>query len=200
MAPPAAPLPKTGFPSLTAEARRSASAGALIVLLGAALVLLPVGGREASVQFTGWILLGAALLELLVGLTSSRPSVRRIQILLSCITLAAVSLILLRPAAYPLVIVAVLCLAVRGVGATVAAFEPDGFIRAWVLARGLADLILATILMVGAPLAAIISAIAGVPWPPGGAAVLTNFVAVSTIATGLSLIGLSLRNRSAVDA
>jgi uncharacterized membrane protein HdeD (DUF308 family) len=199
MAAPAQGLTRRRFFSLPAEARRNASAGALIVLLGAALALIPVGGREASVQLTGLILLGAALLELFVGLTSSRASVRTVEILLSCVTLSAVLLILLRPEAYPLTIIAALCLAVRGVGATVASFEPDGVIRGWVLARGLADLILTTILMVGAPLAAIISVISGVPWPPRGAAVLTNFLAVSTIATGLSLLALSLRNRSRRD-
>lgn len=76
---------------------------------------------------------------------------------------------------YPLGIIAALCPAICGVGATVASFEPDGVVQGWVLARGGADLILTTILMVGAPLAAIISLISGVPWRPRGAAVLTKF-------------------------
>jgi uncharacterized membrane protein HdeD (DUF308 family) len=173
-------------------------AGGLVVLLGAVLALAPVTGREASVQLTGLILLAAAMLEFFVGLTSSRPSVRRIEILLSCVTLGAVLLILLRPDAYPLAFVAAICLAVRGVGATVAAIEPDR-IRGWVLARGISDLALTTILMVGAPLAAVISVISGVPWPPRGAVVLTNFLAVSTIISGLSLVALALRNRVSGD-
>ena len=184
------------FGHLTAEARRNASVGVVIVLLGTALALMPVSGREASIPWTVCILLGAALLELFVGLTSSRSWVRRVEILLSCVTVGAVLLILLRPQAYPLVVIAAICLAVRGVGASVAAFEPGGVVRGSVLLRGLVDLTLTTILMVGAPVAAAISMISGAPWPPVGAAVLTNFLAVSTIATGLSLLGSSLWNRS----
>ncbi len=129
-------------------------------------------------------------------MNSSRSSIRRIELVLSCVTLGAVLLILLRPEAYPLMIITAMCLALRGVGASVAAFGADGAVGGWVLARGMADLVLTTILMVGAPAAAIISLISGVPWPPRGAAVLTNFVAVSVIATGISLLVPALRNRS----
>jgi len=186
---------RTPQEALPLRARWTTRCGAAIVLLGTVLILMPVGGREASVQVTGWILLVAALLELVVGLKSLCPSVRKIETLLSVVTLGAVLLILLGPAAYPLMIIAAICLAVRGVGASVAAFDASGAVRGWVLARGLTDLILATILMVGAPAAAIISVISGVPWPPRGAAVLANFVAVSMIASGLSLLGLAFASR-----
>ncbi len=189
------PLQASRVTFRVADARRSAAAGAVIILLGMVLALLPVGGREASVQVTGWVLFAAALVEGAVGLTSSRPSVRRIELLMSCVTLVAVLLILFHAEAYPLTLIAATCLAIRGVGASVAAFGPEGLIRRWVLARGMIDLALASILMVGAPMAAIISVISGVPWPARGAAVLTNFVAVSVVATGVSLLVPSLWNR-----
>ena len=72
--------------------------------------------------------------------------------------------------------------------------------RLWVLARGLVDLLLGGMLLAGAPLAAVISIISGNRWPDRAGAVLTNFVAISMLATGLSLLGLALHARRAAAA
>ena len=110
-------------------------------------------------------------------------------------TLGAALLVLLRPAAYPLLFVATICLAIRGVGALVAAGLAAPVVRLWMLARGAADLILAGMLMVGAPLAALISTISGVRWPEGAGLVLVNFVGLSVLVTGLALLGIGRSHR-----
>jgi uncharacterized membrane protein HdeD (DUF308 family) len=177
--------------------RWSAIAGAGITLVGIALLLIPVGGRDTAVPITGWALVAAGLLEFASGLKSSRAPVRRIELLMAGVTLGAALLVLLRPAAYPLVFVAITCLAIRGVGAVAAAFFSSTAVRWWVLARGAFDILLAAVLTTGAPLSAVISTISGAKWPRGGAEVLTNFVAVSILAAGLSLLAIALTGHKA---
>ena len=62
-------------------------------------------------------------------------------------------------------------------------------------ARGIVDTLLATTLVAGAPLAAVISTLSGKKWPPSGHAVLGNFIGVSMIAAGVCLLGLALTKR-----
>ena len=179
----------------TVPGRWSTLAGTGIVLLGAVLLLMPVGGQESAVPLTGGFVIAAALMELAVALKSSRAPVRHIELVMSCITLGSALLILLNPGAYPLIFVASFCLAVRGVGAVVAAANSAGAVRWWVVGRGVLDLLLAAILIAGAPFMAVISVVSGVPWPPKGAAVLTNFVALSLLVTGISLLGVGMTHR-----
>jgi uncharacterized membrane protein HdeD (DUF308 family) len=173
----------------------AAAGGAFILLLGLLLVSLPVTTRSEFAQTTGWFLVAAGMAELGVGLRST-PSVEgRIIILLSAVTLAAALLVLLRPGAYPLMFVTTLCLAIRGVGAIAAAVAARGGPQLWVLARGFVDLLLGAILVIGAPLIAVITVLAGTRWPPSGTAVLGNFIAVSMIAAGICLLGLAWTHR-----
>jgi len=172
-------------------------AGGGIALFGLILLLLPIGGRQSAVMLTGGFVAAAALLELAVALKSSRAPVRHIELVMSFITLASALLILLRPDAYPLVYVATICLGVRGAGALGAALSSAGAVRWWTLARGFIDLLLAAILVAGVPFMAVISVISGVSWPPRGAAVLANFVALSLLVTGISLLGLGTAHRRA---
>jgi hypothetical protein len=118
--------------------------------------------------------------------------VKRIELLLGAVTIGAALLILVRPEAFPLLFVAIACLLLRGVGAVAAGLMAPRSVRAWVVGRGLFDLGLGAILIAGAPLAAIISIISGNRWPDRAGAVLTNFVALSMIVAGLSLLGLAL--------
>jgi uncharacterized membrane protein HdeD (DUF308 family) len=173
----------------------AAAGGGLILLLGLVLLLLPVASRNAFAQTTGWFLVAAAGIEFGVGLRGS-PSVEgRITLLLSAVTAAAAILVLLRPDAYPLFFVAIVCLAIRGVGAVVAAGIGAAGLQRWVLARGIVDAVLAITLVAGAPLAAVISTLSGKKWPPSGHAVLGNFIGISMIAAGLCLLGLALTKR-----
>jgi uncharacterized membrane protein HdeD (DUF308 family) len=128
-------------------------------------------------------------------LTRRRVALRRIELILGCVTFGAALLILFRPGAYPLLFIAITCLLVRGVGAVVAGFISRGAVRYWVLGRGLIDLGLGGILLAGAPLAAVVSIISGNRWPDRAGAVLTNFVAISMLATGISLFALAIRAR-----
>lgn len=176
--------------STTSPMRWSTGAGVGISLLGAILLLNPVGERDTAALITGGVVLAAAALEFLVGLRSGRAPIRRIELIMSVVTLGSALLILLRPGAYPLIVVATLCLVLRGMGAVAAAAVADGRARFWVLGRGVVDLGLALVLVAGVPLMAVISVISGVPWPPRGADVLANFVALSVLITGLSLIGV----------
>jgi len=178
----------------------AAAGGAFILLLGLLLVSLPVTSRSAFAQTTGWFLVAAGIAELAVGFRSTPSAEGRIMILLSGVTLAAALLVLLRPGAYPLMFVATLCLAIRGVGAIAAAVAGRGGPQLWVLARGLVDLLLGAILMVGAPVIAVITVLAGTRWPPSGTAVLGNFIAVSMIAAGLCLLGLAWSRRRGPSA
>jgi uncharacterized membrane protein HdeD (DUF308 family) len=164
-----------------------------ILALGGILLFIPVSEIGPNARITGWLLLGAGLLEVAGALTRRRPAVRRIELALGFVTLGAALLILLRPQAYPLLFVAIVCLLVRGTGALVAAFLSSGETRLWVVGRGLIDLALGGILLAGAPLAAIVSIISGNRWPDRSGAVLTNFVAASMIVTAISLLGLALR-------
>jgi uncharacterized membrane protein HdeD (DUF308 family) len=166
-----------------------------IVLLGIVLLLIPNSSIGPNAMITGWLLLGAGALEALGGLARRRPVVRRMEMLLGLVAIGAALLILFRPEAYPLLFVAITCLLLRAVGAVVAAVLSPGEVRAWVLGRGFVDLALGGILLAGAPLAAVVSIISGNRWPDRSGAVLTNFVALSMLATGISLLGLALRVR-----
>lgn len=168
-----------------------ASAGGIVVL-GLAMLAIPSSAIGPNARLSGWVLLAAGGLELLGALTRRRPPVKRIELLMGMVTIAAAALILVRPQAYPLLFVAIICLLLRGVGAVAAGFMAPRAVRAWVIGRGLFDLGLGAILIAGAPLAAIISIISGNRWPDRAGAVLTNFVALSMLVTGLALLGLAL--------
>jgi uncharacterized membrane protein HdeD (DUF308 family) len=173
----------------------AASGGGLILLLGLVLLFLPVASRNTFAETTGWFLVAAAGIEFAVGLRGSPSIEGRITLLLSAVTAAAATLVLLRPDAYPLFFVAIVCLAIRGVGAIIAAAISAAGLERWVLARGIVDAVLATTLVAGAPLAAVISTLSGKKWPPSGHAVLGNFIGVSMIAAGICLLGLALSKR-----
>ncbi|HEX8654569.1 MAG TPA: hypothetical protein VF693_05030 [Allosphingosinicella sp.] len=166
-----------------------------IVLLAVGLLLVPNSSIGPNAQLTGWVLLAAGALEMACSIARRRRAVRRIEILLGAIAVAAALLILFWPGAYPLLFVAITCLLIRAAGAVVAAFLSSGEVRVWVLGRALVDLLLGGILLAGAPLAAIVSIISGNRWPDRSGAVLTNFVAISMLATGLAMLGLALRSR-----
>ncbi len=173
--------------------------GLFIACLGLFLVLSPVGSKSAFVRETGWLLMAAAAVEFAVGLGGIRSRDGRIAMLLSAVALGAALLILLRPASYPLLFVAITCLVARGVGAGIAAFIGRHATRYWLLGRGFLDLLLATILISGAPLSAVMTILSGSKWPSNGAALLGNFVALSMIASGLALAGIGLSNRPGRD-
>jgi uncharacterized membrane protein HdeD (DUF308 family) len=170
-------------------------AAAGILVLGVVLLFLPQSSIGPNARITGWVLLGAGALELVAALARRRAAVRRIEFVLGAVTVGAALLILLRPEAFALIWVAITCLLLRAVGAVVAGVLSAGAVRIWVLARGLVDLALGGVLLAGAPLAAVVSIISGNRWPDRSGAVLTNFVAISILATGISLLGLALRAR-----
>jgi uncharacterized membrane protein HdeD (DUF308 family) len=170
--------------------------GGLILLLGAILLILPVGSRASFAQTAGWLLMAAGAIELFVGIKSGASIDGRITTLLSGVTLAAALVVLFRPDAYPLIFIAILCLAVRGIGALIAAFIGRDGVQPWVLARGVVDSALAVILIGGAPLSAVISVLSGRRWPPSGHALLGNFIAWSMVAAGICLIGVALSKRT----
>lgn len=178
----------------------AAAGGGMILVLGLVLVFLPVTSRSTFAQTTGWFLIVASMLELAVGMKIAPAREGRIVITLSLVTLAAALLVLLRPGAYPLIFVAILCLAIRGVGALVAAASGEGRLQFWVLARGLIDLLLGGILVSGAPLIAVISVLSGKTWPPNSAATLGNFVAMSMISAGICLLGMAWSHRQTPTA
>ena len=171
------------------------AAGAGILGLGLVLLFLPGSAIGPNARITGWLLLGAGALEIAAAAARRRPGVRRIELLLGCVTIGAAALILVRPEAYPLLFVAITCLLVRGVGAVAAGAMTSGEVRFWVVGRGMIDIVLGAVLVAGAPLAAVISIVSGNRWPDRSGAVLTNFVALSMLVTGISLVGLALRAR-----
>jgi uncharacterized membrane protein HdeD (DUF308 family) len=171
-----------------------------IVALGLTMLFIPNSEIGANARIAGWVLLGAGALEVAGAAARRRLLVRKIELMLGGVTVGAALLILMRPEAFPLIYVAITCLLVRGVGAVVAAALSRAGVRLWVLGRGAVDLALGLILLAGAPLSAVISIISGNRWPDRSGAVLTNFVALSMLATGLSLLGLALmRRRAAAD-
>jgi hypothetical protein len=178
--------------------RWSMPVGTGIALLGAVLLIIPVSGRQAVVM-TGAFVLVAAAMELVLSLRANDPSVRRIELALSAIAFLSALLILANPIAFRLLFVAIFCLGLRGLGAIAAAFLSAGAVRLWILAQGLVDMLLAAILIAGAPVAAVISIIAGGRWPPGSAAILANFIALSLLAAGVSLIGVGIALRNGRD-
>lgn len=171
------------------------AAAAGIVLLAIGLLLVPNSSIGPNARLTGWVLLAAGGLEMLCSVARRRRAVRRIEILLGGVTIGAALLILVSPGAYPPLFIAITCLLARAAGAVVAAFLSGGEVRVWVLGRALVDLTLGGILLAAAPLAAIVSIISGNRWPDRAGAVLTNFVAVSMLATGIAMLGLALRSR-----
>ena len=189
-------LPKNQF---RAHWVLAAAGGGLISLLGVVLLLLPVSSKSEFVHITAWLLLAAGSIELGVGLRSNPSAEGRITTLLSGVTLAAATIVLFRPDAYPLIFIAILCLAIRGIGALVAALVAEGGIQPWVLARGFVDTVLAIVLIGGAPLSAVISVLAGKKWPPSGHALLGNFIAWSMVAAGVCLLGLALSRRKQAE-
>jgi uncharacterized membrane protein HdeD (DUF308 family) len=173
----------------------AACGGGVILLLGLVLLFLPVASRDSFAQTTGWFLMAAAGIEFAVGLRGSPSLEGRLTLLLSAATAAAAVLVLLWPGAYPLFFVAIVCLAIRGVGAIMAAAINGAGVQRWVMARGIVDAVLATTLVAGAPLAAVISTLSGRKWPPAGHAVLGNFIGISMVAAGICLLGLALTKR-----
>jgi uncharacterized membrane protein HdeD (DUF308 family) len=173
----------------------AAAGGGAIFLMGVALLLLPVGGRSEFAQTTGWLLLFAGAIELGVGVRGVPSIEGRIVTLLSVVTLGAAAFVLFRPDAYPLIFIAILCLAIRGIGALTAASIAEAGLQRWIFARGLVDILLAVILVGGAPLSAVISILAGKKWPPSGHALLGNFIAWSMVAAGICLLGLAITRR-----
>jgi uncharacterized membrane protein HdeD (DUF308 family) len=173
----------------------AAAGGGLIFLMGVVLLLLPVGSKSEFARTTGWLLLCAGAIELAVGLRGAPSTEGRIITLLSAATLAAAAFVLFRPGAYPLIFIAILCLAIRGIGAVTAASIAEAGIQRWIFGRGLVDILLALILVAGAPLSAVVSILAGKKWPPSGHALLGNFIAWSMVAAGICLLGLALSRR-----
>jgi len=171
------------------------AAAAGIVALAAGMLLMPNSTVGPNARLAGWVLLAAGGLEIAGGMARRRPPIRKVELLLGAVTIGAALLILVRPEAYPLLFVAITCLLLRGVGAVGVGFMSSGAIRAWVVGRGLFDVLLGAVLLAGAPLAAVVSIISGNRWPDRSGAVLSNFIALSMLVTGISLLGMALTAR-----
>jgi uncharacterized membrane protein HdeD (DUF308 family) len=162
--------------------------GAATILLGVGAALLPMvqPGRGSTV--VGWLLLMAGTFEITAAAVRGFHEVRRARIAAGCITGLAGLLFILNPilGLFPLLYIVIAWLFLRGVILLTAAYRSSRMFTMWIAISGLADLLLAIILIVGLPLAALIHGLFG-PTPE----IVAHFAwifAASFLVTGVSLI------------
>jgi uncharacterized membrane protein HdeD (DUF308 family) len=196
--PPAAPAWKWALPL-----------GALTIGLGLALAFMPVGTAQRFILTVGAFLLVCGVAEGGVGFANRGSVEGKAALLLSVFSLAAGAILVVHPFGTfaRLAQLLIAALALRGIGAAVAAFYARPAMKTLVLCRGIFDIGIAAFLLVTVPLTVLLtvpfaslSAIffGGGAGSPSVATLFGTLVALSFVSGGAAflLIGLGSRRRA----
>jgi len=162
--------------------------GAATILLGVGAALLPLTMPTSSGAIIGWLLLLAGTFEITAGVVRGYEMVRKGRIIAGSATAVAGLLFILNPLLelFPTLYLVIAWLLVRAVVLIVTGFPSDQPFRMAVAISGLADMLLASLLIVGLPLAGFVVSIFG-PTPELVAHFAWIFAA-SFLVTGISLL------------
>jgi uncharacterized membrane protein HdeD (DUF308 family) len=176
------------------RARMTALCGWLILLLGAAALLLPEVAASSGALVVGELLLRAGLLEVVAA--TGRRAARLPATLAGVATLAAGAMFLAREETrfLPNLTVVTFWLLLRVGTLVIATLEAKGSaVRRWTAVAAATDLALAAILILGLPLAGIVVALFGTT--SGLIASFSWILALSFFATGAMLLQIAACER-----
>lgn len=162
--------------------------GAATLLLGIGAALLPMTQPTGSGSVVGWLLLLAGTFEITAGAVRGFQAIRKGRIAAGCVTALAGLLFIVNPllGLFPTLYLVIAWLLIRGAILLSVAYRSNLLFTMSVAISGLADMLLAVILIVGLPLAALVVNLFG-PTPELVAHFAWIFAA-SFLVTGLSLV------------
>ncbi len=173
--------------ALSVRARGIAIAGWLILLLSALSALLPLFERKGGAIVIGGLLITTGLAEMFAG--ALRHEAKRVSILIGAVAVAAGLLFVSGPATeffLPAVVIVIAWLLARSVLLFYASRVTHHGVRWWTSLSAITDLVLALILIVGLPIAALVLGLFGAT--PALVASFAWILALSFVADGLMLL------------
>ena len=180
------PIP-TEKSDLKSRARGIAIAGWLIIAMSAASALLPLVERRGGATIIGDLLVVTGIAELFAGLL--RHEAKLPSMLMGAVAVAAGLFFVTGPATeffLPAVVIVTGWLLCRALLLFIAARSTHGGVRWWTGLSAITDLVLALILIVGIPIAALVLGLFGAT--PQLVASFAWILALSFIADGLMLL------------
>jgi uncharacterized membrane protein HdeD (DUF308 family) len=162
--------------------------GIATLLLGIGAALLPLVQPTGGGSVVGWLLLLAGTFEITAGAVRGFQEIRKGRIAAGCVTALAGLLFILNPllGLFPTLYLVIAWLLIRGAILLSVAYRSNRMFTMSVAISGLADMLLAVVLIVGLPLAALVVSLFG-PTPELVAHFAWIFAA-SFLVTGLSLL------------
>ena len=162
--------------------------GAATILLGIGAAMLPIARPASGGAVIGWLLLLAGTFELTGALVRGFEEVRAARVAAGSITGLTGLLLILNPLMdlFPTLYLVIAWLLIRGLVLLGVGYRSNRQMRAFIGISGLADLLLAAILIVGLPIAGFVVSVFG-PTPELVAHFAWIFAA-SFLVTGLSLL------------
>ncbi len=191
------PIP-TDQSDLQSRSRGIAIAGALIIAMSAAAALLPLFERRGGATIIGVLLVVTGLAELFAGLLRHEAKVP--SILMGAVAVVAGLFFVTGPATeffLPSVVIVTAWLICRAVLLVIASRATRGGVRWWTGLSAITDLVLALILIVGIPIAALVLGVFGAT--PPLVASFAWILALSFIADGLMLLEVASAARGNGD-
>lgn len=185
----------TAASDLTNRARGIAFAGWLILLLSALSALLPLLERKGGAMVIGGLLIATGLAEIFAG--ALRHEAKRVSILIGAIAIAAGLLFASGPATQfflPAIVIVIAWLLMRSLLLFYASRITHHGVRWWTGLSAITDLVLALILIVGIPIAALVLGLLGAT--PDLVASFAWILALSFVADGLMLLEVASAARS----
>lgn len=173
--------------ALSVRARGIAIAGWLILLLSALSALLPLFERKGGAVVIGGLLITTGLAEMFAG--ALRHEAKRVSILIGAVAVATGLLFVSGPATeffLPAVVIVIAWLLARSVLLFYASRVTHHGVRWWTSLSAITDLVLALILIVGLPIAALVLGLFGAT--PALVASFAWILALSFVADGLMLL------------
>lgn len=162
--------------------------GVATILLGLGAALLPLTMPASSGATIGWLLLLAGTFEITAGVVRGFEEVRTGRIAAGGVTAAAGVLFILNPLLelFPTLYLVIAWLLVRGIILLLVAYRSSRAVTMAVAISGLADMLLALVLIAGIPVAGFVVSVFG-PTPELVAHFAWIFAA-SFVVTGISLL------------
>ncbi|MEO8618769.1 MAG: hypothetical protein ABI412_05335 [Sphingomicrobium sp.] len=177
----------TAASDLTNRARGIAIAGWIILLLSALSALLPLFERKGGAVVIGCLLLATGLAEMFAG--ALRHEAKGVSMLIGAVAVAAGLLFASGPATeffLPAVVIVSAWLLLRSLLLFYASRVTHHGVRWWTSLSAITDLVLALILIVGIPIAALVLGLFGAT--PDLVASFAWILALSFVADGLMLL------------
>lgn len=162
--------------------------GVATLLLGLGAALLPLTMPESGGATIGWLMLLAGTFEITAGAIRGFEEVRRGRVAAGAVTAVAGLLFILNPflTLFPTLYLVIAWLLVRGIILLSVAYHSDRMFTMSVAISGLADMLLAIILILGLPIAAFVVSMFGPT--PELVAHFSWIFAASFLVTGISIL------------